>query len=172
MKYVPYGLIDNMTALVQIMAWRRRGGKPLSEAMLVCFTDAYMIYASLGFNELTLLTACFCMLWPTKTPKLRITGVRRGIHWWSVDSVKKGQQYGRRFHVLRHCDFRYYMYQNISVAPTGCRVSRHCTHFVKLTPSSTPCEEQFVHNQHYYVHELSMMTTVMIIGKVLHNGVD
>ena len=42
LKYVPYGLIDNMAALVQIMAWRRAGDKPLSEAMLVCFADAYM----------------------------------------------------------------------------------------------------------------------------------
>ena len=39
LKYVPYGLIDNKAALVQIMAWRRRGDKPLSEAMLVWCTD-------------------------------------------------------------------------------------------------------------------------------------
>ena len=36
LKYVPYGLIDNMAALVQIMAWRQTGNKPLSEPMLVC----------------------------------------------------------------------------------------------------------------------------------------
>ena len=42
LKYVPWGLINNVTALVQIMAWRRIGEKPLSEAMLVCFTDAYV----------------------------------------------------------------------------------------------------------------------------------
>ena len=29
------GSIDNIPALVQIMAWRRTGDKPLSEAMLV-----------------------------------------------------------------------------------------------------------------------------------------
>ena len=33
-KYVPCGLIGNMTALVQIMAWRRTGDKPLSEPMM------------------------------------------------------------------------------------------------------------------------------------------
>ena len=42
MRYVLYGLIDNMTTLVQIIAWRRTGDKPLSEAMLVCFTDIYV----------------------------------------------------------------------------------------------------------------------------------
>ena len=41
LKYVPCGLIDKMAALVQIMAWHRTGDKPLSEAILICFTDAY-----------------------------------------------------------------------------------------------------------------------------------
>ena len=42
LKYNPMGLIDNMAALVQIMAWRQTGDKPLSEPMSVCCTDAYM----------------------------------------------------------------------------------------------------------------------------------
>ena len=33
LKYIPFSLIDNMRALVQIMAWRRTSDKPLSEAM-------------------------------------------------------------------------------------------------------------------------------------------
>ena len=35
LKFVPKGLINNIPALVQIMAWRRSGDKPLSEAMMV-----------------------------------------------------------------------------------------------------------------------------------------
>ena len=35
MKFVPKGLINNIPALVLIMAWRRPGDKPLSEPMLV-----------------------------------------------------------------------------------------------------------------------------------------
>ena len=35
MKFVPKGPINNIPALVQIMAWRRSGDKPLSEPMLV-----------------------------------------------------------------------------------------------------------------------------------------
>ena len=50
LKYVPKGLIYNIAALVQMMAWRRTGAKPLSEAMLVCSTDAYI---SLSLSELT-----------------------------------------------------------------------------------------------------------------------
>ena len=35
LKFVPKGSINNIPALVQIMAWRRPGDKPLSESMLV-----------------------------------------------------------------------------------------------------------------------------------------
>ena len=34
LKYVPRGPINNIPALVQIMAWRRPGDKPLSEPMM------------------------------------------------------------------------------------------------------------------------------------------
>ena len=36
-KFVPKGPINNIPALVQIMAWRRPGDKPLSGPMLVRF---------------------------------------------------------------------------------------------------------------------------------------
>ena len=35
MKFVPKGPINNIPALVQIMAWRRPGDKPLSEPIMV-----------------------------------------------------------------------------------------------------------------------------------------
>ena len=35
LKFVPKGLINNIPALVQILAWRRPGDKPLSEPMMV-----------------------------------------------------------------------------------------------------------------------------------------
>ena len=34
LKYVPWGLIGNKSALVQLMAWHLTGAKPLSEPML------------------------------------------------------------------------------------------------------------------------------------------
>ena len=42
LKFDPSGLIDNNTALVKMMAWRRIGDKSLSEPMLTQFSDAYM----------------------------------------------------------------------------------------------------------------------------------
>ena len=48
LKFLPKGLIDNNTELVQIMASRRTGDKPLSEPMV---GDAYMrLSASMSFN--------------------------------------------------------------------------------------------------------------------------
>ena len=38
MKFVPKGPINNIPALVQIMAWRHPGDKPLSERMMVSLT--------------------------------------------------------------------------------------------------------------------------------------
>ena len=42
LKYVSEGAIDNMSALVQIMAWRRTGKKPLPEPIMTQFAYAYM----------------------------------------------------------------------------------------------------------------------------------
>ena len=38
LKFVPKGQINNIPALVQMMAWRRPGDKPLSEPMMVSLT--------------------------------------------------------------------------------------------------------------------------------------
>ena len=38
LKFVPKGAINNIPSLVQIMAWRRPGDKPLSEPMMVSLT--------------------------------------------------------------------------------------------------------------------------------------
>ena len=35
-------LIDNKPALVQVMAWRRQGDKPLPELLMTQFTDTYL----------------------------------------------------------------------------------------------------------------------------------
>ena len=42
LKFVPRNPIDKKAALVQVMAWRRTGDKPLPESVLTQFTDAYI----------------------------------------------------------------------------------------------------------------------------------
>ena len=44
LKFVHESLVDNKPASVQVMAWGRTGDKPLPEAMITQFTDAYMRY--------------------------------------------------------------------------------------------------------------------------------
>ena len=60
LKFVPAGRIDNIPALVQIMAWRRPGVKPLAEPMMVrllthiCVTRPQWVLSMLrtNFNKL------------------------------------------------------------------------------------------------------------------------
>ena len=42
LKFAPRSPVDNKPALVQVMAWRRTGDKPLPEPMITQFTNAYM----------------------------------------------------------------------------------------------------------------------------------
>ena len=42
LKFYPRSPIDNNPALVQVMAWRRTGAKPLPESKLIQYTDTYM----------------------------------------------------------------------------------------------------------------------------------
>ena len=42
LKFVPKDPIDNKSPLVQVMAWRRTGDKPLPELMFTQVTYAYM----------------------------------------------------------------------------------------------------------------------------------
>ena len=55
LKFVPRGLIDNRPVLVQVIAWRRTGDKPLPEQTLTQFTDA-----------------CICGTWGRWINKVRI----------------------------------------------------------------------------------------------------
>ena len=81
MKFVPKGWINNIPALVQIMAWRRPGDKPLSETMLVrllthiCVTRPqwvntakytkckYCVTCPPYFNQLSLWTYSISFMW-------------------------------------------------------------------------------------------------------------
>ena len=49
-QFIPMGQINNIPALVQLMAWRRPGDEPLSESMMV----SLLMQSSLGLNELTM----------------------------------------------------------------------------------------------------------------------
>ena len=69
LKYVPRSLISNKPALVQVMAWRRSGNKPLLPGqMQTRFTDAYNVALG-GMSESlnswkhtgVLFSGCLCL---------------------------------------------------------------------------------------------------------------
>ena len=51
LKFVPNGPINNIPALVQIMAWRRSGDKPLSEPMIVSLLTHICVTRPQWVNE-------------------------------------------------------------------------------------------------------------------------
>ena len=64
LKFVAKGPINNIPALVQIMAWRRPGDKPLSEPMMVsllthiCVTRPQWVLNGQGFVLIGLVCSC------------------------------------------------------------------------------------------------------------------
>ena len=80
LKFVPRVPINNIPALVPIMAWRRSGGKPLSEPVMVsllthiCITRPQWVKASINENS--------------KAP--HYWSFVRLIFWWLGDSSHKG----------------------------------------------------------------------------------
>ena len=73
LKFVPKGLINNIPAFVQIMAWCRPGGKPLSETMMdslllyICIARTQWVKISLKFAPQstikTILSMVHIMAW-------------------------------------------------------------------------------------------------------------
>ena len=81
LKFVPKGPINNIPALVQIMAWRRSGDKPLSEPKLVlvpthiCITRPQWVNSlwpsdSIGWHKFRVITGSANGLLPDSTKPL------------------------------------------------------------------------------------------------------
>ena len=66
MKFVPKGPINNILALVQIMAWCRPGNKPLSEPMVVSLTTHICVTRPQWVNSCEILNDI--IPWHTVTP--------------------------------------------------------------------------------------------------------
>ena len=66
LKFVPEGPINNISALVQIMAWRRPGDKPLSELMMVSLLMHICVTRPQWANVFsTLLVSVICHVYET-----------------------------------------------------------------------------------------------------------
>ena len=73
LKFVPKGPINNIPALVQIMAWRRPGDKPLSEPMMLSLPTHICVTRP---------------QWVTYTTKNKARGFLISTHWPMDEMVK------------------------------------------------------------------------------------
>ena len=64
LKFVPRGPINNIPALVQIMAWRRQGDKPLSESMMVRLLTHICVTRPQWVNYTFTICDVFCSFLP------------------------------------------------------------------------------------------------------------
>ena len=78
LKFVPRGPINNIPALVQIMAWRRSGDKPLSESIMVSLPTHICVTRPQWVNsDITGTFLCQCSVWrwiPTFSP-IKVSGL-------------------------------------------------------------------------------------------------
>ena len=72
LKFVPEGRINNIPALVQIMAWRRLGDKPLSEPMMIsllthiCVTRPQWVKAAFSIIAVSQMNQLIYFVWNCK----------------------------------------------------------------------------------------------------------
>ena len=73
LKFVPKGPINNIPALVQIMAWRRPGDKPLSETMMISlpthicwYNDDLVCTSYVGWLTFNFLSFSHVLVWTAK----------------------------------------------------------------------------------------------------------
>ena len=86
LKFVPKGQINNIPALVQIMAWRRSGDKPLSEPMMI-----------------SLLTH-ICVTRPQWVDTFRLR--QKGCHF--ADSIFKCTSLNENFYILIQISLKFF----------------------------------------------------------------
>ena len=63
LKVLPKGPINNIPALVRIMAWRRSGDKPLSEPMMVSLSTHICVTRPQWVNSVQVTVTQLCKLW-------------------------------------------------------------------------------------------------------------
>ena len=112
LKFIPQDPTNNIPALVQIMAWRRPGDKPLSEPMMAWLNDAYLHHsASMSVISVVLMN--------TKNPHDAKFVVADGIgdkvgtittHWGqsrhhSNPVITYGATSHEKFHIVRTLSF-------------------------------------------------------------------
>ena len=89
LKFIPKGPINNIPALVKIMAWRRPGDKPLSEAMIVNLPTHICVFRPQWVK--------LSLHWPPQYTKLGILWLGLNINLWHSRPTADSQAHSRVF---------------------------------------------------------------------------
>ena len=81
LKFVPKGPINNIPVLVQIMAWRRPGNKPLSEPMMVRLTTHLYITRPQWVKDLLQDTKFHLIIWLNNFKKISVIMIMLLSHY-------------------------------------------------------------------------------------------
>ena len=101
---VPSGQINNIPPLVQIMAWRRPGDKPLSEPMMVCLLTHICVtrpqwvnhsFATLCLIALVTVTHRFVVL----SMLIAMVDFSLGCRWVKINAIAKHWRLNQRLFV-------------------------------------------------------------------------
>ena len=108
LKFVPKDQIDNRSALVQVMAWRRTGDKPFPELMLTQFTYAW-ICLTLGVSPCTsariLKTLHHCNIkWYTKLVVMTTSGAATNVKMGTMTTPRSHWKSLKVYHDVRNTD--------------------------------------------------------------------
>ena len=112
LKFVPKILINNISALVQIMSWRRPGCKPFSEPMMVsllthiCVTRPQWVKPCLWLVGSFSHTDCtsWCVYFTTWGGDFSPTGTENVI--WFIDSLCFTSKACTSYVILKVCEYK------------------------------------------------------------------
>ena len=141
LKFVPKGPVNNIPAMVQIMAWRRPGAKPLSEPMVVSLPmHIYVARPQWVKSRFECTSWCHhisCQASQITNNKEITKGPLnwpfvRGIHWWPVVSLHNGsvlQKVSWSWH--NHDNIQYKFYWDCTTTPVfGILLYGTCLFFI------------------------------------------
>ena len=95
LKFVPQGPINNIPALVQIMAWRRPGDKPLSGPMMVRLPTHICVTRPQWVNEMCPLSTSEFM--NTYTYKFAESQRWLGHKAWKFEVINRYKKYQQKY---------------------------------------------------------------------------
>ena len=79
LKFVSRGPVNNIVALLPIMAWRWWGDKPLSELMMAWFNNAYMCHSAWPLTDVAVILTQWGRVTHICVSKLTIIGSDNGL---------------------------------------------------------------------------------------------